>query len=70
VAYFLRKALISIGGAYVGQRAALTFENLLPTNEYIAVTVLLSIVLVAVLVKVDLSAVALKLSKAVRKTDC
>ena len=67
VAYFLGKALISIGGAYLGQRAALTFESLLPTNEYIALTVVLSIVLVVVLVKVDLSAIALKLSKAVRK---
>jgi membrane protein DedA with SNARE-associated domain len=67
VAYFVGKALISIGGAYLGQRAALTLENLLPTNEYIALTVVLSIVLVVVLVKVDLSAVALRLSKAARK---
>ena len=67
VAYLLGKALISIGGAYLGQRAALTFENLLPTNEYIALTVALSIILVVVLVKVDLSAVALRLSKAARK---
>ena len=67
LAYLLGKALISIGGAYLGQRAALTFENLLPTNEYIALTLALSIVLVAVLVKVDLSAIALKLSKAVGK---
>lgn len=67
VAYLLGKALISIGGAYLGQRAALTFENFLPTTEYTALTVVLSIVIVVVLVKVDLSAVAVKLSKLVMK---
>jgi len=68
VAYFLGKSLISAAGAYLGQRAALTFENLLSANEHILFSAVLSTVLVVVLVKVDLSAIAIKLGRAVRKS--
>lgn len=68
VAYFLGKALISVGGAYLGQSAAAAFEKLFPTNEYIAITAVLSVIIVAVLVKVDLQAIASKLKKAVIKS--
>jgi hypothetical protein len=68
VAYFLGKSLISAAGAYLGQRAALTIENLLSTNEYILFSAVLSIVLVVVLIKLDLSAIAIKLGRAVRKS--
>lgn len=66
VAFLAGKTLISVAGAYLGQRVATTFQDLFPSNEYIAITVALSIVIVVALVKLDLSKITLKLAKIIR----
>lgn len=64
-AFFLGKALVSVAGAYLGQRAATTFQNLFPSNEYIAITVALSVVVVVALLKSDFSKIAEKFMKVI-----
>ncbi len=64
-AFLAGKALISIAGAYLGQRAATTFQDLFPSNEYVAITIVLSVVVVLILMKSDLSKIATRVGKVV-----
>ncbi len=68
VVYLMGKALISVAGAYIGRQSALTFETIFPSNEYVLVTAVLSILLATVLIKADISALALKFKKAITRS--
>jgi len=66
-AYFLGKALVSIAGAYLGRQSALGLQGLFPSNEYIVVTAVASLLIASVLVIADLPALASKLKRALKR---
>jgi len=53
-AYLTGKTLISVAGAYLGRQSALTFQTLLPSNQYIVLTAVVSVLIASILVKADL----------------
>lgn len=65
IAYLMGKILVSVAGAYLGRQSALTFQTVLPSNEYIILTAVASILIASVLIKADLPALTSKLKKAI-----
>ncbi len=58
VGYFTGKVLVSVSGAYLGRQSALTFQSLFPSNEYIVLTAVVSVLIATALLKADLPALA------------
>lgn len=67
IAYLTGKALVSVGGAYLGRQSALSLQTILPSNEYIIVTAVASILIASILVKADLPTWMSKLKKLVKR---
>ena len=67
IAYLTGKALVSVGGAYLGRQSALSLQTILPSNEYIIVTAVASILIASVLVKADLPTWMSKLKKLMKR---
>jgi len=67
MAYLLGKALVSIAGAYLGRQSALTLEGMFPSNTYIVVTAIISVLVASVLVKVDLSVWVSRFKRALKR---
>lgn len=63
VGYFTGKVLVSVAGAYVGRQSALTFQGLFPSNEYIIVTAIASILIASALLKADLPALTSRIKR-------
>ena len=68
VVYLVGKVLISVPGAYIGRQSAMTFETIFPSNEYVLITAVISILLASVLIKMDISTFASRLEKAIRRS--
>jgi len=68
VAYLLGKALVSVAGAYIGRQSAQTFETIFPSNEYVLVSAVLSVLVASVLIKADVGALVSRFKKAIRKS--
>jgi membrane protein DedA with SNARE-associated domain len=68
VAYLLGKALVSVAGAYIGRQSALTFETIFPSNEYVIVSAVLSVLLASVLIKADMGGLVSRFKEAIRKS--
>jgi membrane protein YqaA with SNARE-associated domain len=66
-AYLLGKSVVSVAGAYIGRQSALTFETIFPSNEYVLVSAVLSVLLASVLIKADMGALVSKLKKSIRR---
>jgi membrane protein DedA with SNARE-associated domain len=64
IAYLMGKTLVSVLGAYLGRQSALTFQAVLPSNEYIVVTAVVSVLIASILVKAGLPAWASRLKRA------
>jgi len=64
IAYLMGKTLVSVAGAYLGRQSALTFQAVLPSNEYIVATAVVSVLVASILVKADLPAWMSKLKRA------
>jgi len=67
VAYFAGKILVSAGGAYLGRQSALSLQTILPSNEYIIVTVVASVLIASILVKADLTKWVSRLKRLVKR---
>lgn len=67
VPYFVGKTLVSVAGAFLGRQSALTFRAALPSNEYVIVTAVASVLIASVLIKADLPALMSKLRKAAKR---
>jgi len=66
-AYLLGKGVVSVAGAYLGRQSALTFEAIFPSNEYVLVSAVLSVLLASVLIKADMGALVSKFKKSIRR---
>lgn len=64
IAYLLGKTLVSVAGAYLGRQSALTFQAVLPSNEYVVMTAVASVLIASILVKADLPTWMSKLRRA------
>jgi len=67
VAYFAGKALVSVAGAYIGRQSAFTFQGLFPSNEYIIVTAIVSILIASALLKADLPALTSRIKRRLKR---
>jgi uncharacterized membrane protein YdjX (TVP38/TMEM64 family) len=63
VGYFTGKVLVSVAGAYLGRQSALTLQGLFPSNEYIVVTAIVSILIASALLKADLPALGSRIKR-------
>ena len=66
-AYLIGKALISIGGAYLGRQSVLALEAAFPSNWYILATAVASILIASILLKADLQVLTSKLKGALKR---
>lgn len=67
LAYSAGKMLVSVAGAYLGRQSALSLQTILPSSEYIIVTLVASVLIASVLVKADLQAWVSKVEKLLKR---
>lgn len=65
--YFAGKVLVSVAGAYLGRQSALSFQGLFPSNEYIILTAIASILIASALLKADLPALTARIKRRIKR---